>query len=269
MKRAARHFGERLGNALYIKGNGIRTAPRSNRDALAELERKDSLNLFGNQAALRSKSNNDPSSCTVEEKIVANTTAVSNCNDAIRTAAAATMTPAAAVGAHTIAGTQHSFAHHSNNNNSNNNANRSSVHSGRPIPPPAPSPIVSRGPLQQQHQPHSQGIGNAHDNTFGSNQNNNYHQQQQHKQQQQQQQTSSAMAPPPRPIYNPAINAGTGTTAYQLLNQQQQQVSANINNTTANDAMKRGLNSGGDDGNIKRQKLNPYNNNNNISRLSV
>ncbi len=77
------------------------------------------------------------------------------------------------------------------------------------------------------------------------------------------------MAPPPRPIYNPAINAGTGTTAYQLLNQQQQQVSANINNTTANDAMKRGLNSGGDDGNIKRQKLNPYNNNNNISRLSV
>ena len=53
MKRAARHFGERLGNALYVKGNGIRTAPRTNRDALLELERNDALNLFGDQLALR------------------------------------------------------------------------------------------------------------------------------------------------------------------------------------------------------------------------
>jgi len=53
MKRAARHFGERLGNALYVKGSGMRSAPRTNRDALAELERKDALNLFGDQAVLR------------------------------------------------------------------------------------------------------------------------------------------------------------------------------------------------------------------------
>ena len=49
MKRAARQFGERLGNALYVKGNGIRTAPKTNRDALMELERRDALNLFGDQ----------------------------------------------------------------------------------------------------------------------------------------------------------------------------------------------------------------------------
>jgi len=53
MKRAARHFGERLGNALYVKGCGIRTAPKTNREALLELERKDALNLFGDQAVLR------------------------------------------------------------------------------------------------------------------------------------------------------------------------------------------------------------------------
>lgn len=55
MKRAARHFGERLGNALYVKGNGIRNAPRTNKDALARLEREDALNLFGDQAKLRAE----------------------------------------------------------------------------------------------------------------------------------------------------------------------------------------------------------------------
>lgn len=55
MKRAARHFGERLGNALYVKGNGIRTAPRTNREALEQLERNDQLNLFGDQVALRDR----------------------------------------------------------------------------------------------------------------------------------------------------------------------------------------------------------------------
>jgi len=53
MKRAARHFGERLGNALYVKGNSVRTAPRTNKDALLVLERNDNLSLFGDQAALR------------------------------------------------------------------------------------------------------------------------------------------------------------------------------------------------------------------------
>jgi hypothetical protein len=63
MKRAARHFGERLGNALYVKGNGIRTAPRTNREALEVLERSDCLNLFGDQVALRDR-------CKMEEDVV-------------------------------------------------------------------------------------------------------------------------------------------------------------------------------------------------------
>merc|ERR1719148_577844 len=52
MKRAARHFGERLGNALYVKGNTIHKAPRTNKDALARLERSDALLLFGDQKKL-------------------------------------------------------------------------------------------------------------------------------------------------------------------------------------------------------------------------
>jgi hypothetical protein len=55
MKRAARHFGERLGNALYMKGNGIRTAPKTNKEALEMLERSDQLNLFGDQVLLRDR----------------------------------------------------------------------------------------------------------------------------------------------------------------------------------------------------------------------
>jgi len=164
MKRAARHFGERLGNALYVKGNGIRTAPRTNRDALAELERKDALNLFGNQAALRSKNNNnnnDPSSCSVEEKRVDNNSIAAttpNCNDAIRTAAAATLIPAAS-GAHTAAGTQHSFSHHSSSSISSSNSNRS-VHSGWRQPEqqlPASTTNFNNGPTTSTNlQPYQQ-----------------------------------------------------------------------------------------------------------------
>lgn len=257
MKRAARHFGERLGNALYVKGNGIRTAPKTNRDALVELERKDSLNLFGNQATLRSVS--------VEEKQVAvaatavtTTVAVNGNADAIRTAAAATSTTSS-TGAAVVAAAgrqQHSNAHQNHTNGSNNNTNRTMVHSGRPLPPPAPSPIVSRGPVQQQQQ---QGVVNT--NNFGGNQNIAHLRQQQ---QQQQQRTTSQMAPPPRPMYNPVNNA-VGTTAYQLLNNQQQQQRTSVDTATSTDTVKRGLNLGGDDSTFKRQKLNPYNNN----RLSV
>lgn len=239
MKRAARHFGERLGNALYVKGNGIRTAPRTNRDALVELERKDSLNLFGNQAALRSVS--------VEEKqdAAASTTEAKGNADAIRTAAAATLTTGSTGAA--AAGTHFLTAHQHHSNRSNNNTNRTSlVNFGRPLPPPAPSPIVSRGPLQQQQQ----GVAKA--NNFGGNQNNAYLRQQQ--------QQPDRMAPPPRPMYNPTNN----TAAHQLLNQQQQQQTP-LDAATGVDTMKRGLTSGGDDGTLKRQKLNPYNNN----RLSV
>jgi DNA recombination protein Rad52 len=76
MKRAARHFGERLGNALYIKGSGIRTAPKTNREALLELERKDSLNLFGDQAVLRENHLHSPDE--TQSSIDASTTASSS-----------------------------------------------------------------------------------------------------------------------------------------------------------------------------------------------
>ena len=72
MKRAARHFGERLGNgeqcvlfsflcifltiiiliALYVAGSGMHRAPIDNKMALRDLERQEALNLFGNQKAL-------------------------------------------------------------------------------------------------------------------------------------------------------------------------------------------------------------------------
>jgi DNA recombination protein Rad52 len=74
MKRAARHFGERLGNALYVKGCGIKTAPKTNRDALLELERKDSLNLFGDQAVLRENHLRSPVENPSSDKVIAATT---------------------------------------------------------------------------------------------------------------------------------------------------------------------------------------------------
>lgn len=55
MKRAVRHFGERLGNALYVKGNGMRTAPIDNKKAIDELDRKTQLAKFGDQKELRKK----------------------------------------------------------------------------------------------------------------------------------------------------------------------------------------------------------------------
>lgn len=75
MKRAARHFGERLGNgmhvslvllcfirfgsnvlvfiALYVAGSGAHTAPKDNKTALRQLEQKESIDLFGNQSLNR------------------------------------------------------------------------------------------------------------------------------------------------------------------------------------------------------------------------
>mmetsp|Transcript_3166 Transcript_3166/g.8255 ORF Transcript_3166/g.8255 Transcript_3166/m.8255 type:complete len:460 (-) Transcript_3166:87-1466(-) len=59
LKRACRHFGERLGNALYVKGNGVKTAPKNNRSALLQIEAKDALDLFGEQDKLREKFDKD------------------------------------------------------------------------------------------------------------------------------------------------------------------------------------------------------------------
>jgi Rad52/22 family double-strand break repair protein len=74
MKRAARHFGERLGNgkckrwryfvslvsvlipvfvALYVAGNGVHTAPKDNKTALRQLKQKEAIELFGDQSLNR------------------------------------------------------------------------------------------------------------------------------------------------------------------------------------------------------------------------
>jgi len=55
MKRAARHFGERLGNALYIKGNSIRNAPIDNKTALDRLEKEENKIMFGDQTQLKAQ----------------------------------------------------------------------------------------------------------------------------------------------------------------------------------------------------------------------
>jgi hypothetical protein len=52
MKRAARHFGERLGNALYRSGASLANAPSDNKTALQRVEWSHGLD-FGNQAELR------------------------------------------------------------------------------------------------------------------------------------------------------------------------------------------------------------------------
>ena len=51
MKRSARHFGERLGNALYRSGSSLALAPRDNKTALQRMEWNHGLD-FGNQAEL-------------------------------------------------------------------------------------------------------------------------------------------------------------------------------------------------------------------------
>lgn len=51
MKRAARHFGERLGNALYRSGASLANAPRDNKTALHRVDWNHGLD-FGNQAEL-------------------------------------------------------------------------------------------------------------------------------------------------------------------------------------------------------------------------
>lgn len=51
MKRSARHFGERLGNALYRTGSSLALAPKDNKTALQHMEWNHGLD-FGNQAEL-------------------------------------------------------------------------------------------------------------------------------------------------------------------------------------------------------------------------
>jgi len=54
MKRSARHFGERLGNALYRSGASLSLAPQDNKTALLRVEWSHGLE-FGNQSELRDR----------------------------------------------------------------------------------------------------------------------------------------------------------------------------------------------------------------------
>lgn len=78
--------------ALYVKGSGVNTAPRDNRTALAELERREADLFFGDQQELRKKNSENISPegsdigmvTTIDNTVRASTTnsvnTRSNCN---------------------------------------------------------------------------------------------------------------------------------------------------------------------------------------------
>ena len=272
MKRAARHFGERLGNALYVKGNGIRTAPKTNRDALMELERRDALNLFGDQKmavslrnGMRNESSggsNNNSSSNGHQSLEENERAVA--------ALASTSTTSLSTGdaaSRSSNNNNNSISNISISNNINTNRSMMQTSAARPTPHPPqnPSPILSRGraPLLAQQQQHHQ-VQQVQVGNVNGNQQNNHPQYQQQQQQQQQ-----AMAPPPRPMYKPHV--GSNTNSNNNTSQHQHQHTGVNMTCSSSDSVKRGLamNDGaGGDASAKRQKLNPYNTNNK-ARLSV
>ena len=222
MKRAARHFGERLGNALYVKGNGYRTAPVTNKDALHDLERKDALNLFGDQAALRA---NHLQSCqSPEVKVspsIATTTTTStsttrqkeNCpQNQVVVQTAFVNTGVASAGQQT-----------------HQNASGSTV---------LPSPIAS-----------SRGMVQTHSNVRNGNPSPVYNNSNMHQSMHQPTSLMNApqppnlMAPPPRPMYNPgAVQYNGGGSNTNLAGGKR---SFDYNETSSNN---------------KRQNVNPYNN---------
>ena len=233
MKRAARHFGERLGNALYVKGNGYRTAPMTNKDALHDLERKDALNLFGDQAALRA---NHLQSCQspevkVSPSMAATTTATTTTGTSttrqkenlpqnrVVVQTASVNTGVASAGQHT-----------------HQNASGSTV---------LPSPIAS-----------SRGMVQTHSNVRNGNPSPAYNNSNIHQSMHQPTSLMNApqppnlMAPPPRPMYNPGsavqYNGGGSNT-----NPAGGKRSFDYNETSNNH---------GGSSNNKRQNVNPYNN---------
>lgn len=231
MKRAARHFGERLGNALYVKGSGMRTAPRTNKDALSELERKDALNLFGDQATLRANQYESP-----DKKQNHSNATVANVGTANVTTHNST-----SVGQNLVANTY--------SNAQQKNAASMVV----------PSPIASTNvhhrvgtSQQQQQQQHNHVINNgfrAGNPSQVYNTNNNSTQQHLFPQ------PPNIMAPPPRPMYNP----GGGSTA---------QYSAGAGAKRGLDGIGNHhnmMNGGNSADATKRQKINPYNNSNTTS----
>ena len=303
MKRAARHFGERVGNAMYVKGAGIRTAPRTNKDALAALERKDALNLFGDQAVLRAnheikqQCQSPPENRVVRHApaggMITNTTNNSNStggqkenwpqnraggqNTAVNTYQSRPSTttgyqqqqqsvmPSPIASSHANRGSVVQQTHHNGNNNNNSSASYTAgAASARPAINPVPA-VNTITPV-----PYNNGnIANQNNNSTNNNLMNAP-------------QAPNLMAPPPRPIYNPGGNIANGVVQQQQ--QQQQQYGGSVNNVASAhnhpgakrtfDGGNNVYNNGSGNSNIngtsdKRQKVNPYSNNNSNKRLSV
>ena len=255
MKRAARHFGERLGNALY-KCNGIRNAPRTNKEALARLEREDALNLFGDQAKLRAEHeqrqgcSQDRTSPTCVTTDVIGSNSVNN-------------QPGPCSGSNVVS--------RPSSSGSCGGMSGPSRHSFPPSVMPSPmgsanQNVYSRsampGALNQQSFAPNQTSNRNYYNQHARNNNNNGILPQQQQQQQQQTSPANIAMPPPGP-YN---SSRQYTTAARNVHQY------GSNNNSIIPDHKRGADSStgqrqnGSDAN-KRQRMNPYAGN--TSRLSV
>lgn len=255
MKRAARHFGERLGNALYVKGCGIRTAPKTNREALLELERKDALNLFGDQAVLRenhlhSPEDNQSSSdvSTASTTITASTTMSASTNNEVR---------------------NENWQQNHTGQTMNHVANSYSTR-------PSSNNAISE---QQQQQQHQSGLTNASvlpspipssKFTHGSSSHSHVASHSTHTLPNNAPRPPTLMAPPPRPIYNSVVGGTTNVTnngKRSLVDGIENQYPMN-NINDANNLNGSSTNNNGDK--AKRLRVNPYNSKvENSNRLSV
>ena len=273
-----------LGNALYVKGGGMRTAPRTNKDALLELERNDALNLFGDQATLRLESPEKKVGTTSS----GNTTVVTN--SIVPHAAAANNRTTNNNNGSTgqkenwqqsnQVGQTSAIANAYNTRPSPNNNFVSLQQQQQSVPTVMPSPIASttahRGGTSQPNVTVNNGIRGGNPSPV-YNMNNNMHQ---HHTMLNAPQPPNLMAPPPRPMYNPGIGGnvqngpggGGGNGGKRGLDGIGNQYNMNSNSSSIgsnNNSIGHG--SSGSVDNAKRQKVNPYNNNNSSksNRLSV
>ena len=237
-----------IGNALYVKGAGFRTAPRTNKDALEQLERNDSLNLFGDQCLLRSKVESPDKKLDLSNTVTSSTnTSATNIHNAGHNQAAKVV---------------NTYTRTSPNKSMINGQQQAVV-----MPSPIASTTIHRSSMAASQQANIVNNGTRGGNTSNVYNNGNF--MQQALMNAGPQPPNLMVAPPPRPIYNPT--GGSGNTQYG---------GANINHNA-----KRGLDGIGNQHNMtmgstnmnnnpgdstKRQKVNPYSsNNNNNGRASL
>ena len=238
-----------VGNALYVKGAGFRTAPRTNKEALDQLERNDALNLFGDQCLLRSKVESPDKKLDLSKTVTSstNTSATNVINNA----------------GHNQGGKVVNTYTRTSPNKSMNIGQQQAV----VMPSPIASTAIHRSSMAASHQVNSVNNGTRVGNNSNGYNNSNF--MQQALVNAAPQPPNLMVAPPPRPIYNPTC--GSGNAQYG---------GANINHNA-----KRGLDGIGNQHNMtmgstsmnnntgdstKRQKVNPYSsNNNNNGRASL